>query len=144
MFQLYYPIKYLLNNRASQQPPAQQSHACATSQYCHTVFPPHLVHSPAQLNSQQRRKHASFANPSTLQKCSAGKSHNTGTPSFRMVLKTVVTQLCFCLFSSSAVAGWLQRERRRGFPTQRDILGHCCPSCMKQEVQSLPQTTCKF
>lgn len=78
------------------------------------MSPPHLAHSPAQLYTQARgKKTCQFWNPSTLQKCSAGKKHSSGTPSFRMVLKTVGTQLCFCLFSSSTVTGWLQRERRR-------------------------------
>lgn len=83
------------------------------------VFPPHLPHSPVQLHSQQgERKHASFANPSTLQKCSAGKNHSGGTPSFRMVLKTVITQLYFCLFSSSAVAGWLWKKEIGGLHSE--------------------------
>lgn len=68
------------------------------------------------LYSQQgERKHVSFANPSTLQKHSAGKNQSIGILSFRMLLKTVITWLCFCLFSSPNCSRVATERKKRWF-----------------------------
>lgn len=61
---------------------------------------------------QGESKHTSFAKPSTLQKRSVGKNQSSGILSFRTLLKTVITQLYFCLFSSPN-CGRVPTERKK-------------------------------
>lgn len=112
---LYYPTKYLYwINKASQHSTCPNRtmlmlQASTAVQYFSLTW---LI----LLYSQQgERKHVSFANPSTLQKHLAGKNQSIGLLSFRMLLKTAITWLCFCLFSSPNCSRVATERKKRWF-----------------------------